>query len=225
MVKMSADTCYWTILGEFTTWKNDAQKILCPRIVWTGQTPETGCHFILWVFDKTEKQIRIYHNTEHYISISASDMNILRDAFRNTDSLDAWTVCSLRVYHASRLVENLHIGELQPKKTVHKAVNTCMAQDFDVCIFQKIRTKTMHPDVKSLQWIQCDSCNKWLHYKCAGIDPVVVTDDMPFNCGLDIVQPCPYEKFRSLVYSAVISHFSPGYVILTSHPISKDHPS
>ncbi|XP_077098211.1 uncharacterized protein LOC143749670 [Siphateles boraxobius] len=73
--------------------ENDAQKILFPRII-GGQTPERGCHFILWVFDKTAKKIRIYDNTQHNINISATDMDILKDVFRNLDSLEGWTVCN-----------------------------------------------------------------------------------------------------------------------------------
>ncbi len=56
--------------------------------------------------------------------------------------------------------------------------------------------RTMHPDDKTLQWIQCDRCNKWLHSDCAAIDPAMVTKDMPFNCGCDIDQSCyPYDKY------------------------------
>ncbi|XP_058627749.1 uncharacterized protein LOC131537991 isoform X2 [Onychostoma macrolepis] len=214
--------------------ENDTQKTLLSRIVGTDQTPETGCHFILWVFDKMEKQIKIYDNTERYMNISPPDMDILKDAYRNVDSLDGWTVCNpqqwrrndgnncgvfvctmaemeakglkmspellhtdqlihLRLYHASCLVENLEIEDLQPKNT-SKTKNRCIAQNLGVCIFQEIQQKTMHPDVKTLQWIQCDSCNKWLHSDCAGIDPTMVTVDMPFNCGCDIDKSYPYDK-------------------------------
>ncbi len=53
----------------------------------------------------------------------------------------------------------------------------------------------MHPDVKTLQRIQCDHCNKRLHSDCAAIDPAMVTKDMPFNCGCDIDQSYPYDKY------------------------------
>ncbi|XP_050957408.1 uncharacterized protein LOC127158281 [Labeo rohita] len=225
--------------------ENDAQKILLPRIVGTDRTQETGCHFILWVLDKTEQQIRIYDNTGHHINISPSDMEILKDAFRNVDSLDVWTVCNpqqwrrndgnncgvfvctmaemeakglkmssellhtdqlihLRVYHASCLVENLQTEDFPPKITTCKAKNRCMAQDLGVCIFQEMRTKTMHPDVKTLEWIQCDRCNKWLHSDCAGIDAEMVTEDMPFNCGCDIDQSYSYNKTLSMLKQGLV---------------------
>lgn len=34
--------------------------------------------FLLQVFDKTEKQIRIYDNTGHHMNISPPDMDILK---------------------------------------------------------------------------------------------------------------------------------------------------
>jgi len=53
----------------------------------------------------------------------------------------------------------------------------------------------MHPDVKTLQWIQCDICNEWLHYDCAGINQATVTKDMAFSCRCDIEKAYPYEKY------------------------------
>ncbi|XDV11763.1 hypothetical protein PO909_000607 [Leuciscus waleckii] len=84
---------------------SDLQKIFFPRIVGPGDNPEMGCHFILWVFDITTKNIRLYDNTSQYLTISDLDMEIL---------------------------------------------------------------KVMHPQIKSLGWIQCDLCQKWLHADCAG---------------------------------------------------------
>ncbi len=45
----------------------------------------------------------------------------------------------------------------------------------------------MHPDVKTLQWIQCDRCNKWLHSDCAAIDPAMVTKDMPSTVDVTLI--------------------------------------
>lgn len=63
----------------------------------------------------------------------------------------------------------------------------------------------MHPDVKTLEWIQCDRCNKWLHSDCAGIDAEMVTEDMPFNCGCDIDQSYSYNKYVLYICKQTIS--------------------
>ncbi|XP_077076073.1 uncharacterized protein LOC143728977 [Siphateles boraxobius] len=57
---------------------SDVQKILFPRIVAPGDNPEMGCHFILWVYDMTTKNIRLYDNTSQYLTISDLDMEILK---------------------------------------------------------------------------------------------------------------------------------------------------
>ncbi|KAI7793167.1 hypothetical protein IRJ41_006757 [Triplophysa rosa] len=48
----------------------------------------------LQVFDLAEKEIRVYDNTRRYKTISAEDMVILKNEFRNVDKLDGWTVSS-----------------------------------------------------------------------------------------------------------------------------------
>ncbi|XP_077093816.1 uncharacterized protein LOC143745582 [Siphateles boraxobius] len=192
-----------------------------------------------------QKKIRIYDNTQHKINISATDMDMLKDAFRNLDSLEGWTVCNpqqwqrndgsnsgvfvctaaemeakglnmssellhteqlihLRVYHASWLVENTQTEDFTPKLTTSEAENRCLAQEIGVCVFQKTRNKTMHPDLKTLQWIQCDICNEWLHYDCAGINQATVTKDMAFSCGGDIEKSYPYEKTLSMLKQGLV---------------------
>nr|XP_055054586.1 uncharacterized protein LOC129439799 [Misgurnus anguillicaudatus] len=65
--------------------------VLMPRIV-GGDSPEKGNHFILWVLDGLERQIRVYDSLGSYKSISKEDMTLLSDTFRNTWDLKNWTV-------------------------------------------------------------------------------------------------------------------------------------
>ncbi|KAI4874700.1 hypothetical protein NFI96_001267 [Prochilodus magdalenae] len=71
---------------------NNAQKVLCPWIVGKEDSPERGWHFILWVFDVPAKEVRIYDNTQHHITIRNADMDILKEAFKQHESLDGWTI-------------------------------------------------------------------------------------------------------------------------------------
>ncbi|XP_017158945.1 uncharacterized protein LOC103460732 isoform X4 [Poecilia reticulata] len=55
-------------------------------------SPETGNHFILWVFDFSCKEIRIYDSLSLYKNISDDDMALLRNVFRCSGGLQGWTV-------------------------------------------------------------------------------------------------------------------------------------
>ncbi|KAM4557388.1 uncharacterized protein V3H82_017142 [Fundulus diaphanus] len=66
-------------------------KIFLPRIV-GHSSPETGNHFILWVFDFTLKEIRIYDSLSAHKTISDDDMALLRNVFRSSGGLQDWTV-------------------------------------------------------------------------------------------------------------------------------------
>ncbi|XP_030581204.1 uncharacterized protein LOC115777435 [Archocentrus centrarchus] len=69
----------------------DSEKIFLPRIV-GHSSPETGHHFILWVFDFKAKQIRIYDSLMSSCRISDDDMALLRNVFRFSGGLRGWTV-------------------------------------------------------------------------------------------------------------------------------------
>lgn len=43
----------------------------------------------------------------------------------------------------------------------------------------------MHPQIQTVDWIQCDRCQKWLHADCAGISIKTVTEQTSFKCGCD----------------------------------------
>ncbi|XP_049459197.1 uncharacterized protein LOC125905312 [Epinephelus fuscoguttatus] len=66
-------------------------KVLFPRVV-GHQTPETGNNFILWVFDGSKKEIRVYDSLEKYTLISPPDMDILSLAFQNIWRLKEWSI-------------------------------------------------------------------------------------------------------------------------------------
>lgn len=93
--------------------------------------------------------------------------------------------------------------------------NMCIAQEAGVCIYQRYRSKyvittiflcvkvrliwllfqhfffhlfvyrVMHPQIQTVDWIQCDRCQKWLHADCAGISIKTVTEQTSFKCGCD----------------------------------------
>nr|XP_055036496.1 uncharacterized protein LOC129423979 [Misgurnus anguillicaudatus] len=68
-----------------------SDKIFLTRV--TGDVnPERGNHFILWVFDFPEKQIRVYDPLGIYKTISDFDMDILRNVFRFSGGLEGWMV-------------------------------------------------------------------------------------------------------------------------------------
>ncbi|KAG9283629.1 HMG domain-containing protein 3-like [Astyanax mexicanus] len=125
----------------------NSQKILCPRIVGKGDSPERGCHFIIWVFDVPAKEIRIYDNTQQYVTIRNSDMDILKEAFKQYESLEGWTVsnphqwtkndgyncgvfvCTMAEMEAKHLKmcpEVLHTGQLLHLRIYHA---TCMVKN------------------------------------------------------------------------------------------------
>nr|XP_055025246.1 uncharacterized protein LOC129415101 [Misgurnus anguillicaudatus] len=68
-----------------------SEKIFLPRIV-GHHSPETGNHFILWVFDFLKKEIRIYDSLMLYSTISDDDMELLRHVFRFSGGLQDWTM-------------------------------------------------------------------------------------------------------------------------------------
>ncbi|XP_036943146.1 uncharacterized protein LOC119012971 [Acanthopagrus latus] len=66
-------------------------KLFLPRIV-GHLSPETGNHFILWVFDFKLRQIRVYDSLMLQCQISHGDMDLLRNVFRLSGGLEGWTV-------------------------------------------------------------------------------------------------------------------------------------
>ncbi|KAG9278056.1 hypothetical protein AMEX_G5849 [Astyanax mexicanus] len=69
--------------------------ILFPRVV-GGKTPETGNHFILWVFDGSKQEIRIYDSMHQYTTIGKKVLNLnyflSSYAFQNTWKMTEWTI-------------------------------------------------------------------------------------------------------------------------------------
>ncbi|XP_057177887.1 uncharacterized protein LOC130546561 [Triplophysa rosa] len=236
---------------------SNLQKVLIPRVVGLKDNPELGCHFILWVFDLAEKEIRVYDNTRRYKTISAEDMVILKNEFRNVDKLDGWTVSSpnqwqrddgrncgvfvctmaemeaknikmnnerlhnkqlgyLRLYHASYMVRRLQpqnfpreVDGTKEKNSVESksaAQNSCMAQEAEVCLYQTINSKKMHPHVNTLNWIQCDHCQNWLHADCAGITLENITEETPFSCGCETSHVYTFEKTLALLKEGLMVH-------------------
>lgn len=68
-----------------------SETLFLPRIV-GHESPETGNHFILWVFDFKAKQVRIYDSLGLYKEIFDKDMDLLRNVFRFSGGLQDWTV-------------------------------------------------------------------------------------------------------------------------------------
>ncbi|XP_036935332.1 uncharacterized protein LOC119008775 isoform X3 [Acanthopagrus latus] len=68
-----------------------SDKLFLPRIV-GHLSPETGNHFILWVFDFKLRQIRVYDSLMLQCQISHGDMDLLRNVFRLSGGLEGWTV-------------------------------------------------------------------------------------------------------------------------------------
>uniref|UniRef100_A0A8P4FW34 Ubiquitin-like protease family profile domain-containing protein n=1 Tax=Dicentrarchus labrax TaxID=13489 RepID=A0A8P4FW34_DICLA len=85
----------WTSTGavedKFVKHIPVSDKIFLPRIV-GHSSPETGNHFILWVFDFSAKDIRVYDSLGLYSNISDKDMDLLRNVFRFSGGLQGWSV-------------------------------------------------------------------------------------------------------------------------------------
>lgn len=55
--------------------------------------------------------------------------------------------------------------------------------------------RVMHPQIQSLDWIQCDLCKKWLASDCAGISLETITEETSFSCGYDTNHVHTFEKY------------------------------
>ncbi|XP_076841395.1 uncharacterized protein LOC143485751 [Brachyhypopomus gauderio] len=78
---------------EIASLKN-TEKVLWPRIVGGTAGPEWGNHYILWVFDNPGKELRVYDSMSASFTIESDDMDMLRNIFRQHDSLNGWKVSS-----------------------------------------------------------------------------------------------------------------------------------
>ncbi|XP_076866870.1 uncharacterized protein LOC143518315 [Brachyhypopomus gauderio] len=68
-------------------------KVLIPRVV-GHKTPESGNHFILWVFDGVTSEIKLYDSLGKTKTIADQDMELLCNAFQNIWNLSSWTIQS-----------------------------------------------------------------------------------------------------------------------------------
>ncbi|KAJ8342665.1 hypothetical protein SKAU_G00325930 [Synaphobranchus kaupii] len=82
---------------EYVLWhlwggpKMTADKALLRRLV-GHTTPETGNHFILWVFDFQRKEIRVYDSLKMKPTVTPGKMLLLSNAFRDRGGLEGWAV-------------------------------------------------------------------------------------------------------------------------------------
>ncbi|KAL7882539.1 hypothetical protein SRHO_G00001970 [Serrasalmus rhombeus] len=81
-----------TQISRFKEVKENS-KVLIPRVV-GHKTPESGNHFILWVFDGLTSEIRLYDSLGKNKTIEAQDMELLCNAFQNIWDLGTWTIKS-----------------------------------------------------------------------------------------------------------------------------------
>ncbi|XP_065129172.2 uncharacterized protein [Paramisgurnus dabryanus] len=125
-----------------------------------------------------------------------------RNIKMNHEMLHIEQLRHLRLYHATSMVKNIQSEAVEATKSVAK--NSCMAQKESVCLFQKINSKKMHPHIKTLNWIQCDQCQNWLHTDCAGISLEMVTDKTPFSCGCDTNHKYPFKKTLKLLKEGLL---------------------
>ncbi|KAM6943918.1 uncharacterized protein PEZ65_001841 [Lycodopsis pacificus] len=163
-----------------------SDKIFLPRVV-GHTTPETGNHFILWVFDFKAKQIRIYDSLMRYPKINDPDMDLLRNALRCSGGLQGWTVtcppqwkqqdcvnCGVFVCSAAENeVENLEVtGEaltLNQCKTLrlHHAhmIKNVNAEDFPPTAEEIVEMKISESKLQEAEAKKTDSSSHCLAWK------------------------------------------------------------
>ncbi|XP_072563854.1 uncharacterized protein [Paramormyrops kingsleyae] len=129
-------------------------------------------------------------------------------------------LCHLRLYHASCLVKDISVSEqalpaLKRRRETERSRSCCLAQGIYACVYQKIRKKSMHPEVKTINWVQCDYCDGWLHSECAGTDPSTFDTDTPFSCGCHFPEPYPYKSVHAALREGLVVRMITDEEIMT----------
>ncbi|XP_066500404.1 uncharacterized protein [Hoplias malabaricus] len=70
-----------------------SDTVIFPRCVQNDDNPETGNHYILWVFSGRVHELRVYDSMGLYRDIPNQQMDMLCHAFSQTWNLADWTVC------------------------------------------------------------------------------------------------------------------------------------
>ncbi|KAL6488972.1 hypothetical protein MHYP_G00027130 [Metynnis hypsauchen] len=84
-------------------------------------------------------------------------------------------------------------------KTVHKRFfgHELLGEHLDLSGEIILFFGSMHPTVKTIQWVQCDYCDGWLHSERAGIGMLTFEKDAPFSCGCHLPEPYQYESTQA----------------------------
>ncbi|XP_039639077.1 uncharacterized protein LOC120547622 [Perca fluviatilis] len=143
-------------------------KVLFPRVV-GHQTPETGNHFILWVFDGSKTEIRVYDSLEKYTLISQPDMDILSLAFQNIWRLKEWSIS--------------YPDQWRQKDGVNCGVFVCTAAELDI----KGTDMTNEP----LNQVQLGHLRMY-HAACLIADSVPKGKKVRESCMAEAIHACNY---------------------------------
>ncbi|XP_076839097.1 uncharacterized protein LOC143484316 [Brachyhypopomus gauderio] len=151
---------------EIASLKN-TEKVLWPRIVGGTAGPEWGNHYILWVFDIPGKELRVYDSMSASFTIESDDMDMLRNIFRQHDSLNGWKVSSAQSWkqndsvncgvfvctmaemdmRAAKISEDtLHYGQICHLRLYHASclVRNMVSEDFPSRVERNDQGATAH---------------------------------------------------------------------------------
>ena len=80
--------------------------------------------------------------------------------------------------------QNSDTNPMGDSPNLHDSINTIgESQEIETDTGEPCGIKNcLSPDVATIQWIQCDICNTWYHFKCVGLAYTKESDNLDFYC-------------------------------------------